>query len=40
MMKKERGWRTSLGIFVFVSLLAFTVGWGLNRFLLLTGLLA
>ncbi|NCO52083.1 MAG: ferrous iron transport protein B [Deltaproteobacteria bacterium] len=40
MMKKERGLRTSLGIFVFVSVLAFSVGWGLNRLLLLTGVLA
>jgi ferrous iron transport protein B len=40
MMKKERGWKASIGIFVFVSLLAFTTGWGLNRFLLFTGILA
>jgi ferrous iron transport protein B len=40
MMKKERGWKTSLGIFVFVSGLAFATGWGLNRFLLFTGILA
>jgi ferrous iron transport protein B len=39
MMKKERGLKTSLGIFVFVSLLAFAVGWILNRFLLMTGVL-
>ncbi|PNU19753.1 ferrous iron transport protein B [Geothermobacter hydrogeniphilus] len=39
-MKKERGWRTSVGIFVIVTLLAFTVGFGLNRLLLLTGILA
>jgi ferrous iron transport protein B len=40
MMKKERGWKASIGIFVFVSLLAFATGWGLNRFLLFTGILA
>ncbi|HXV19365.1 MAG TPA: ferrous iron transport protein B [Desulfuromonadales bacterium] len=40
MMKKERGWKASIGIFVFVSVLAFTTGWGLNRFLLFTGILA
>jgi len=39
MMKKERGWKTSIGIFVFVSLLAFATGWALNQFLLMTGLL-
>jgi ferrous iron transport protein B len=39
MMKKERGWKVSMGIFVLVTLLAFSVGWLLNRFLLLTGLL-
>ncbi len=40
MMKKERGWKVSLGIFVLVTLLAFSVGWLLNRFLFLTGLLS
>jgi ferrous iron transport protein B len=40
MMKKERGWKASIGIFVFVSVLAFATGWGLNRFLLFTGILA
>ena len=40
MMKKERGWKTSIGIFVFVSVLAFATGWALNRFLLFTGILS
>ncbi len=40
MMKKERGWRVSLSILVFVSILAFTSGALLNRFLLMTGLLS
>lgn len=39
-MKKERGWRTSLGIFFIVTLLAFCAGFGLNRLLLFTGVLA
>lgn len=39
MMKKERGWKVSLGIFFLVTGLAFSVGWLLNRLLLLTGLL-
>jgi len=39
MMKKERGFRVSLSIFLFVSLLAFVCGWVLNQFLLATGLL-
>ncbi len=39
-MKKERGWKTALSIFIFVSLLAFGVGAGLNVLLLATGLLA
>ncbi|MDB4470853.1 ferrous iron transport protein B [Deltaproteobacteria bacterium] len=39
MMKKERGFRVSLSIFVFVSVLAFSCGWLLNKFLLSTGLL-
>lgn len=40
MMKKERGFRVSLSIFLFVSVLAFVCGWVLNKFLLTTGLLA
>ncbi|TYO99497.1 ferrous iron transport protein B [Geothermobacter ehrlichii] len=36
-MKKERGWKASLAIFAVVTLLAFSVGFGLNRLLLLTG---
>ncbi|WP_305041062.1 ferrous iron transport protein B [Geoalkalibacter sp.] len=40
MMKKERGWKVSLGILVFVSLLAFAVGISLNRMLLWSGLLS
>jgi len=40
MMKKERGLKVSLAIFVFVSLLAFATGWSLNKFLLMTGLLS
>jgi len=39
MMKKERGLKTSLVIFIFVSVLAFASGWVLNKFLLATGLL-
>jgi len=39
-MKKERGWRTALFIFLFVSLLAFAVGAGLNKLLLATGVLS
>ena len=39
MMKKERGFKTSLGIFLFVSSLAFGCGWILNKFLLATGIL-
>jgi ferrous iron transport protein B len=39
-MQKERGWRTSLTIFVVVTGLAFSVGWGLNRLLLMTGILS
>lgn len=39
MMKKERGFRVSLSIFLFVSVLAFVCGWVLNKFLLGTGLL-
>ena len=40
MMKKERGFRVSLAIFFFVSILAFSCGWLLNKLLLTTGLLA
>lgn len=39
-MKKERGWPVSLGIFLLVTILAFVVGWLLNQLLLATGLLA
>jgi ferrous iron transport protein B len=39
-MQKERGWRTSLTIFVLVTALAFSVGWLLNRGLLLSGVLS
>ncbi len=39
-MQKERGWRTSLTIFFLVTGMAFGVGWSLNKFLLLTGILA
>ena len=38
-MKKERGWKVSLIIFVLVTGLAFGVGWALNRLLLATGVL-
>jgi ferrous iron transport protein B len=37
MMKKERGWGVSLGIFVFVTLTAFGVGALLNKLLIVTG---
>lgn len=40
MMKKERGWKVSLGIFAFVTFLAFTSGWALNHILLSTGILS
>ncbi len=40
MMKKERGWKVSVGILVFVSVLAFASGAVLNRFMLMTGLLS
>lgn len=40
MMKKERGYRVSISIFLFVTVLAFACGWVLNKFLLTTGLLA
>ena len=39
-MKKERGWQVAGGIGLFVSLLAFGSGYVLNKFLLLTGMLA
>jgi ferrous iron transport protein B len=39
-MQKERGWRTSLVIFFLVTGLAFSVGWALNKFLLMTGVLS
>lgn len=39
MMLKERGWRVSLAIFVFVSLLAFGSGYLLNQVLVTTHLL-
>ncbi|MBI2355343.1 MAG: ferrous iron transport protein B [Deltaproteobacteria bacterium] len=38
-MKKERGWKVSTAIGVFVSLVAFGSGWALNKLLLVTGLL-
>jgi ferrous iron transport protein B len=38
-MKKERGWKVSLIIFLVVTGLAFAVGWSLNRLLLATGIL-
>jgi ferrous iron transport protein B len=38
-MKKERGWKVSLLIFLVVTALAFAVGWLLNRLLLATGVL-
>jgi len=38
-MKKERGWRVSLGITLLVTLMAFVVGWSLNRFFLWLGIL-
>ncbi|MBE0577356.1 MAG: ferrous iron transport protein B [Desulfuromonadales bacterium] len=39
-MQKERGWRTSLMIFFMVTGMAFTVGWSLNKALMLTGILS
>jgi len=39
-MQKERGWRTSLLIFFLVTGLAFSVGWALNKFLLMAGILS
>jgi ferrous iron transport protein B len=38
-MKKERGWKVALIIFVLVTALAFSVGWALNQLLLATGVL-
>ena len=38
-MKKERGLKVALAIALFVSLLAFSSGWLLNEFLLVTGIL-
>jgi ferrous iron transport protein B len=38
-MKKERGWKVAIAIGLFVSFLAFGSGWGLNRLLLMTGIL-
>lgn len=40
MMKKERGLRVSVAIFLFVSVFAFATGWVLNQILLTTGILA
>jgi ferrous iron transport protein B len=37
MIVKERGWKTALGMFVFVIPIAFGVGGLLNRFLLWAG---
>jgi ferrous iron transport protein B len=39
-MKNERGWKTATSIGVFVSLFAYASGFLLNKFLLVTGLLA
>ncbi len=39
-MQKERGWRTSLMIFFLVTGMAFSVGWALNKFLLMTEILS
>ena len=38
-MKKERGWKVSIAIALFVSFIAFGCGWTLNRFLEVTGIL-
>ena len=38
-MKKERGWKVSLAVGLFVSTLAFGSGWVLNQFLLFTAIL-
>lgn len=40
MMKKERGWKVSSGIFLFVTFLAFSVGWVLNVLLHFSGVLS
>ena len=39
-MKKERGWKVASAIGLFVSVFAFGSGWLLNKFLLLTAILA
>jgi len=39
-MIKERGIKVALTIFIFVTVLAFSSGWFLNKFLLATGWLA
>lgn len=39
-MKKERGWKTASAIGVFVSLFAYGSGYLLNKFLLISGILA
>jgi ferrous iron transport protein B len=39
-MQKERGWRTSLMIFFLVTGMAFSVGWALNKFLLMAAILS
>lgn len=38
-MKKERGWKVSITLGVFVSVFAFASGWLLNKFLLYTAIL-
>ncbi|MCL2761038.1 MAG: ferrous iron transporter B, partial [Desulfuromonadales bacterium] len=38
-MKKERGWKVSISIGLFVSVVAFSSGWLLNRLLIATNLL-
>ena len=38
-MKKERGWKVSITLGVFVSVFAFASGWLLNKFLLFTAIL-
>jgi len=40
MMLKERGIKTAMAILIFVTLMAFSSGWLLNKLLLMTGLLA
>ncbi|SEA54488.1 ferrous iron transport protein B [Desulfuromusa kysingii] len=39
-MLKERGVKVAMMIFIFVTIMAFSSGWFLNKFLLMTGLLA